>query len=82
MSILAKKVKSEIIWILNSWIFYTKFDTSEDVAKKTQLSQVFKYMTFSEKSIRITKMKVLWFKAVEDQTAGGTEEVNFESSIM
>lgn len=81
IQILSEKVKSEIIKdICDAQFFSVILDTTQDITKKDQLSQVFRYVTVHKDSSGIpvalaVNESFLGFKVVDDQSAGGLEQV-------
>lgn len=81
IQLLAQKVESEILKDIQSAEFFSVImDTTQDISRKDQLSQVFRYVTISkDTSGRPNNIKInesfLGFKEVHDQTASGLEKV-------
>ncbi|XP_034088842.1 zinc finger MYM-type protein 1-like [Gymnodraco acuticeps] len=85
ISLLSKKVQDTIITDIQNAEFYSIImDTTQDISKVDQLSQVFRYVTIAnDENGNPTEVKInesfLGFHAVTDQTAAGLEREILES---
>ncbi|KAF3837719.1 hypothetical protein F7725_009487 [Dissostichus mawsoni] len=86
ISLLSKKVQDTIITtdIQNAEFYSIIMDTTQDISKVDQLSQVFRYVTIAnDENGNPTEVKInesfLGFHAVTDQTAAGLEREILES---
>lgn len=84
IQILSDKVKSEILNdIRDAQFFSLIIDTTQDITRKDQLSQVIRYVTLQTDSsgkprALVIKESFLGFKVVDDQSAGGLEQLILE----
>ncbi|XP_075716875.1 zinc finger MYM-type protein 1-like [Rhinoderma darwinii] len=85
ISLLASKVEEEIISEIQKSQFYSIImDTTQDIGKIDQLSQVIRYVVVErDENFRATSIKIeeafLGFQSVEDQSAAGLEKPIIES---
>ncbi|KAM9330997.1 zinc finger MYM-type protein 1-like [Gastrophryne carolinensis] len=84
ISLLGSKVEEDIVSeIKNSQFYSVIMDTTQDISKIDQLSQVFRYVIEREDNLRATGIKIeeafLGFKPIEDQSAAGLENSILES---